>query len=104
MTASSNTTLPPLKLAPLDIKKGSKEDISERMAHMPDEFHLQVSMHVAGIQAGEQKGKGWYALLPDGEEEYDYDHMLWLDFGPDKASIRMLEKAKLEAVMGKSPI
>ena len=30
--------------------------------------------------------------------------MLWLDFGPDKPSIRMLEKAKLEAVMGSSDL
>lgn len=39
------------------------------MAQMPDAFHEQVRCHVEGVQAGEQRGKGWYALLPDNEEE-----------------------------------
>ncbi|KAL7414807.1 hypothetical protein BDY24DRAFT_440272 [Mrakia frigida] len=99
-TASSNTSLPALKLAPLDIKKGSKEDISARMQDVPDACHEQIRMHIEILQTGEQRGMGWYALLPDGEEDYELEHMLWLDFGPDKPSIRMLEKAKLEAVMG----
>jgi hypothetical protein len=47
-------------------------------------------MHLEAMSEGVQRGAGWYALLRDGEEEYELENVEWVGVGSDKGSVKML--------------
>lgn len=87
--ASSHTALPPLKLAPLKPSE-RKKALEDRMEHVPPACHEQIRMHLEAMSEGVQRGAGWYALLRDGETEYELENVEWVGVGEDKGSIKML--------------
>ncbi|KAI0090774.1 hypothetical protein BDY19DRAFT_937400, partial [Irpex rosettiformis] len=62
-------------------------------------------MHDAARKAGHGFGGGWYAVLPDGQEEYIWGKVLWVQcaIGGDEEAMgryAFLERGKKEAIMG----
>jgi hypothetical protein len=52
--------------------------VAHRLAIASPALHAQNAMHAAAKEAGEEFGGGWYAVLPDSEEEYVWGRVLWV--------------------------
>ena len=58
--------------------------MSVRAANATEAFIGQNKMHRAAQEAGQGFGAGCYAVLLDGEAEYDYAKVLWVNLGDVK--------------------
>ncbi|RDB20852.1 hypothetical protein Hypma_011974 [Hypsizygus marmoreus] len=74
--------------------------LNERIEHASDAFRAQNEMHKLAHMKGESHSGGWYAVLPDGET--DYEKAFWVNTldGADEVSRGLFERFKLEAVLG----
>jgi hypothetical protein len=73
----------------LDIEKR----LNQRMKNISTAFLGQTAMHDAAKAAGQQSGGGWYAVLPEGEEEYDYEKVLWINVAKDSTDTQAAHAA-----------
>ncbi|KAI0343748.1 hypothetical protein BDW22DRAFT_1356298 [Trametopsis cervina] len=93
--------------SPLELQK-INEELNRRLANPSPALSGQNEMHMTAQAAGLGFGGGWYALLPDGVEEYEFEKVLWVNTAPmarddeqaAHAAIVMLERGKAEATLG----
>ncbi|KAI0821350.1 hypothetical protein BC629DRAFT_1460179 [Irpex lacteus] len=77
----------------------------QRLAAASEALFAQNKMHDAARKAGEGYGGGWYAVLPDGVEEYVWEKILWVQCATGEGNEAMgryvfLERGKKESIMG----
>ena len=74
-TSSGHPTLrPSTQISTLE----HAERLKERLATASEALLQQNQMHDAARTAGLGFGGGWYGVLPDGQEEYVWEKVLWV--------------------------
>lgn len=67
-----------------------QRQLNERMLTATDAFRAQNEMHMIAEMMGHACKGGWYAVLTNGAEKYEYHNVLWVSGGKDKMDYTIL--------------